>query len=208
VTILHTECGTNPVHDFVHCEGVFYTWRSGQVSKASAENEQFEEAYQNIGWWKGPRSPEQVRVENEKFWAETGPKGARWLVNRLRQEHNIEVLHAAASLLASLGTIVLGPILDALDGTAVGDDGLALLGALSKLGPSDGRTCQTRLLNTVGRYLRHPLPELREAAAAATAILPYKRAIRLLQDVLRTETSAVVREAIQGAIAERQEEQD
>jgi hypothetical protein len=167
-----------------------------------------EEAYQQIGWWKGPKPPSELRRENQKFWATAGEKGIHWLVARLRPERNIEVLHGAASLLASLGPVVVLPILDELDGTRPGDNGLALLGALGKLSPNVGRAHLTRLSNTLCRYLRHPLLELREAAATASAILPALVAVDMLKGALRAETRAVVRETLEDAIAERLEEQD
>ena len=50
--------------------------------------------------------------------------------------------------------------------------------------------------------------DVSDAAAVATAILPAERAVRLLEDALRTETNPVVRETLKDAIADRQEEQD
>jgi hypothetical protein len=172
------------------------------------EDPRLEEAYQQIGWWKGPAPPQDVRRESRRFWHEAGEKGVRWLVARLRKERNIEVLHEAASLLGSLGPVIVAPILDELDGTPVGDNGLALLGALGRLGPTVGRANLTRLSNTLRWYLSHRLPELREAAGAATAILPVDRAVRLLQQALRWETGPVVRETLEEAITDRQGEQD
>ena len=183
-------------------------WAPGEGEEPQAEGVDLEKAYQRIGWWKGPQSPRDLRRESHAFWAQLGKKRIRWLVSRLRRERNIEVLQGAAFLLASLGPAIVAPILDELDGTPVKDNGLALLGALGKLSPKVGRANQTRLRNTLYRYLRHPLLELREAAAAATAILPAQRAVHLLQEALRVETDQVVRETLKDAIADRQGEQD
>ena len=182
--------------------------QSGQIEDPPAKDAHLEKAYQQIGWWKGPQPPRELRRESQKFWTSVGESGIRWLVARLRQERNIEVLHGAASLLASLGPAIVPPILDELDGTRARDNGLALLGALGKLSPDVGRLYQTRLFNTLRGYLENPLLELREAAAAATAILPAEQAVRLLEDALRAETNPVVRETLQDAIADRQQEQD
>jgi hypothetical protein len=173
-----------------------------------AKDEGLEAAYHQIGWWKGPEGSRERRRENQTFWAGVGEKGIRWLVARLRQERNIEVLNAAASLLASLGAVVVTPILDELSMRDLGDNGIALLGALGKISPTIGRSNFTRLFNTLRRYLNHPLLELREAAALATAILPADRAVQLLQDAFRAETNSVARETLREEIAERQQEQD
>lgn len=181
---------------------------AGGSGDPTAEELDLEHAYQQIGWWKGPQLPQELRRESQAFWAAAGEKTIRWLVARLRRERNIEVLHGAASLLASPGQIIVTPILDELDGRLARDNGLALLGALSKLPPAVGRFYQTRLSNTLHRYLRHPSPELREAAAVATSILSLDRAVRMLQDALRAEAVQVVRGTLEDAIADRQEEQE
>lgn len=183
-------------------------WLTGQFGDRSAGEDEREKAYRQIGWWKGPQPPRELRRERQSFWAAAGEGGVRWLIKRLRQEHNIEVLHGAASLLASLGPVIVPPILDELAGPHVGDNGLALLGALEKLPRDVGQAHETRLVDALQSYLGHPSLELREAAAGATAILPAERAIRMLQDALRLETNPVVRETLEDAIADRQEEQD
>lgn len=180
----------------------------GQIADdPSSEDVALEAAYQRIGWWKGPQAAREIRVEGQTFWADE--TRIRWLVARLRKERNIEILHGAASLLASLGGAIVPPILDELDGQSVGDNGLALLGALGKLPPAIGRCYQTRLWNSLRRYLKdNRSPELREAAALATALLPVDRATRLLQDSIQAETNPVVRETLEDALADRQDEKE
>jgi hypothetical protein len=194
----------------VLCEGSHYVVASNPLpcGDPEVEDPDFETAYQQIGWWKGPQPPRDVRRQSHEFWAKAGEGGVRWLVKRLRRERNIEVLHGAASLLASLEIPVIDPILDELETPSVGDNGLALLGALGKLRPNPDAIVQVRLANTLRKYLRHSLLELREAAAAATAILPAERAVGLLREALQREANPVVRETLQDAIADRQEEKD
>lgn len=77
---------------------------------------------------------------------------------------------------------------------------------LGKLKPARD---QTRLSNAIQRYAtNHPMPEIREAAAIATASLTKDRATRILQKAQSKETDSVVRESIGDTIAERQSEQD
>jgi hypothetical protein len=164
-----------------------------------------EEAYGLIGWWKGPDPLHEARVKGQVFWKQGGEKRIRWLTRRLRSERNIETLQGAASLLADCGPLVIGPILDELSLASVGDNGLALLGALSYLKPADGLPYKHRLHTTIQRYLKHDLLELREAAVKATAILPAASARDCLREALSREHHPVVRETLEDALADRQD---
>jgi hypothetical protein len=201
-----TSGGTFSVQELIGSQANFLFF--GQGEDPPTKDTPFEDAFQRIGWWKGSHPIRELQREDKKFWENAGEKGIRWLVRRLRGERNIEVLHGAASLLASIGPAIVLPILDELDRTGAGDNGLALLGALGKLPADSARAHQTRLSNTLRRYLGHHLLDLREAAAAATAILPRDHAIRMLKDALRKEPNPVGRATLEDAIADRQEEQD
>lgn len=152
--------------------------------------------YQALGDWKGPRGERRAAKE---FWLSGGADGACWLVRRLRDETDVETLHAAASLLADLGAISVGPILEDLTESRNPDQSLALLKALAWLGQFDSHPI---IEGTQGELiLAHRLQEddadLREAAACAMRLLRPEQATRWLLPRLRDESDEYVRRVIQ-----------
>jgi hypothetical protein len=114
----------------------------------------------------------------------------------------VETLHAAGSLLADLGEIGVGPIIEELGDSLVVDQGLALLKALAWLGESPDHPtlegAQAELI--LAHCLQDDDSDLREAAAGAMRLLPPERAIRWLNPRLRVETNEDVKRAIQDVL--------
>jgi hypothetical protein len=158
--------------------------------------EEAESQYQALGDWKGPKAD---RLAARRYWLSQGLDGAYWLVKRLRDETDVETLHAAASLLADLGEVGVGPIIEELGESEVADQCLALLKALAWLGESDAHPilvgAQAELI--LAHRLQENDPDLREAAAAAMRLLRPERAVRWLVPRLRDESDERVRRVIQ-----------
>jgi hypothetical protein len=91
---------------------------------SASEAERF---YRSLGAWKGPLAAREVQDGAFNFWRSSGEEGIQRLVRRLKDEHQLDSLHGAASLLADLGEMTLGPIFDELSGGASGDHALCLL---------------------------------------------------------------------------------
>jgi hypothetical protein len=155
--------------------------------------------YQPLGAWKGPLSSREVKKQAVDFWRSSGEAGVRWLVHRLREEHHVETLHEAASLLADLGEIILGPIFEELSRGATGDQTLCLLWALDSLSESDAtlrlESAQAELV--LADHLQNDEPDVREGAAEAMRLLKSERAVRWLEHRLRDETTADVRRTLE-----------
>ena len=65
--------------------------------------------------------------------------GIDWLVSRLRDEVQVEAIHAASSLLARLGEAAIGPAIEELANDPTPDQALALLNALGSHSAAESR---------------------------------------------------------------------
>jgi hypothetical protein len=164
----------------------------------------FEEEYQKIGWWKGPHATSTARQGVREFWASQGPRGARWLVRRLRDEWHLDLLSGVANLLADLGEVSLRPILDELALDTSRDQAEALLKALGWMGTAGATAgvCAGQLAPILAAFLTHDDPDLREAACRATSLLAPERARALLESRCAVEPSIEVRQAIEERMAQ------
>jgi hypothetical protein len=165
--------------------------------------EEAEHFYRPLGAWKGPLASREVQKEAFDFWRSSGEEGVRWLVARLRDEHYIETIHAAASLLGDLGEIVLDPLFEELSRGAAGDQVICLLWALDSLSESEP-TLQledARAELALADLLQSDDPDLREAAAGAMRVLKTERAVRWLEHRMRDEANPEVRKAIEAELA-------
>jgi hypothetical protein len=158
-----------------------------------------ERYYQYLGAWRGLWATRGAQQEAFAFWRSSGEEGVRWLVQRLRDEHHVDALHGAASLLSDLGAIILGPIFEELAGEPSGDQALALLRAIGWLSDSETtpRLEAVRAELILVDLLQNDAPDIREAAARAVRLLPHERVSRRLSQCLRNETDADVRATIE-----------
>ena len=172
------------------------------VETLSPDN--FEEQYQKIGWWKGPQAASSVRQGVQDFWASRGPRGARWLVRRLRNESHLDLLSGVANLLADLGEVSLRPMLEELEFEPSRDQAEALLKALGWLGTArlHAGPFAGQLAPILAAFLTHDDPDLREAACRATSLLAPQRALALLEPRLPRELNTEVRQTIGETIAQ------
>jgi hypothetical protein len=159
-------------------------------------SDEAEGQYQALGRSKGPLAAEDVQRDARQYWNGSGAVGARWLIARLRSETHEERLHWAASTLAGLGDVSLGPILETLRGDAPPDQALALLRALGWMGGRQTRADPLAELVLV-KHLLHEDPDVREAASKALRVLPRERARTWLTRRLRDETDGEVRRTIE-----------
>jgi hypothetical protein len=155
--------------------------------------------YQPLGRWKGPLAAKEVQHAAKDFWLGAGAAGARWLVGRLHDEVVLDALHAVGSLLADLGDVAIGPIVEGLLGDPSPDQALTLLKALGWQGETDRRPrlegAEAELI--LAERLQDEDPDMREAAACAMRLLRPPRAIRWLEHRLRNEPDAEVRRTIE-----------
>jgi hypothetical protein len=176
---------------------------SPSLASPSSE-EDFEDAYQKIGWWKGPNATPETRARVRDFWRLQGNRGLSWLVGRLRREWHIDLLDGVADLLAQAGDAGIPPILDELERQPRRDQAEALLKALGWMGeegipvpPSSVKRLETAL----SMFLHQDDAGLREWAARAVRLLPGERAIALIGGQLDGETDPDVLQAIEETVA-------
>ena len=167
---------------------------------AEANAERF---YQYLGAWKGPLATPESQQEALAFWRSSGEEGVRWLVERLRNEHHVDAMHGAASLLSDLGAVIVDPIFQELGKAPSGDQAQVLLWALVSLAESEPsiRSEGARPELVLAEFLQHNEPDLRESAAGAMRLLRHERALRWLSQRLRDETNAEVRQTIEDELA-------
>jgi HEAT repeats len=170
---------------------------------APFSQEEAERHYQALGRWKGPLAAKDVQAAAQAFWRGSGVEGARWLVRRLRDEFHVETLHWAGSTLARMGTVAIGPILEALQGDAPPDQAVAVLHALGWIGEHETTDHPLAELVLV-KYLLHEDPDVRETACIALRLLPPERARTWLTRRLRDETDGEVRRTIEEELAAAQ----
>jgi hypothetical protein len=166
-------------------------------------SEEAEAHYQALGRFKGPLAAKDVQRAARGFWRGSGVAGARWLVRRLRDEFQVEVMHAAASALASIGEASLDPIFEVLSESPPVDQAQVLLWALVSLAESEpsvhSEGAQPEIV--LVEFLQHDEPDLRESAARAMRLLRQDRALRWLSHRLRDESDAEVRRTIEDELA-------
>jgi hypothetical protein len=180
------------------------TAASPSLASPSSE-EDFEDAYQKIGWWKGPNATPEARARVRDFWRLQGNRGLSWLVGRLRREWHIDLLDGVADLLAQAGGAGIPPILDELEHQPLRrDQAEALLKALGWMGeegipvpPSSVKRLETAL----SMFLHQDDAGLREWAARAVRLLPREQALALIGGPLDGETDPDVLQAIEETVA-------
>jgi predicted HTH domain antitoxin len=180
--------------------GAETTGDTGAHADLGFSTEAAEMHYRALGNWKGPRSERRAAQE---FWRGAGTVGARWLVGRLRDEVIVETLHAAASVLADLGELGIGPIVEGLLANPAHDQAIALLNALGWLADS-GRAARlegAQVELVLADRLQHDDPDMREAAACAMRLIRPEHAVRWLEHRLRDEADAEVRGTIEEELA-------
>jgi HEAT repeat protein len=162
--------------------------------------EEAEGHYRALQSWKNPES---LRRAARDFWDAGGVEAIRWLIDRLRDEVQVEAIHAASSLLARLGEVTLSAAVEGLANDPTPDQARALLNALGWLGAAESSpTLEGALAELVfADFLQHDDPDLREAAAEAIRLLPPERAVHWLTHRLRDETDPAVRQAIARALS-------
>lgn len=145
-------------------------------SSAMRQREQeFDERYAVLGCWRGPYGSREAREDNLRFWADTGTKGAEWLVRRLAEETNVDALSGATEALARIGSAAVPAIIDVLESdiymTRIPDRTEALLRALGRISSSyiiEPR----RILRILEQFSELPDEDLREMAYWAGNCLP------------------------------------
>jgi HEAT repeat protein len=152
--------------------------------------------HQRLGRWKGREASPEAQSESARFWRESGLAGIRRLVARLRDERHDDRLRGTASMLADLGPASLDPILEAFQDEPTADQALALLWALGWIGDRH-QTGDAGAELVLVRYLFDDNPELREAAARATRLIPPQRGKPWLTRRLRVESDREVRLTIE-----------
>ncbi|MGP0065006.1 MAG: hypothetical protein ACLQGP_15590 [Isosphaeraceae bacterium] len=183
-------------------EGAIVTVSPSLASPSSEED--FEDAYQKIGWWKGPNATPETRARVREFWRLQGDRGLGWLVGRLRREWHIDLLDGVASILAQAGGAAIVPILDELEHQPRRDQAEALLKALGWMGEggiSVPPTSAKRLEAALLMFLHQDEAGLREWATRAVRVLPREQASAVIGSQLDGESDPDVRQAIEEMVA-------
>jgi hypothetical protein len=160
--------------------------------------------YRPLGRSKGDLAAGAVQDAAREFWQSAGERGARWLVRRLRRESQVEALHAAAARLSNLGPAAVAPIAEELGNDPTPDQAWALLQALGWMGESSSSPrLEDALLGLILRkFLAHPHPDVREAAARAMRLLPPEQATHWLRQREREENDPDVVQTIEEELTE------
>jgi predicted HTH domain antitoxin len=189
----------NVIHEEVLLDDVEQAVRSDR-DLSSERADDAERHYKAMRSWK---QPEAGRREARVFWISSEEEGARWLARRLRDESQVEALHAAVSTLTAMGEVAIGPAVEALSDDPSPDQALTLLKALGWIGESGTHPtlggAQAELV--LADFLQHDDPDIRESAAYAMRLLRPERAERWLNHRLRDEKSPEVVEAIEGELS-------
>jgi hypothetical protein len=169
------------------------------------EQEQCENYYGQLGWWKGPFAAAEVRNSTREFWLKKGAAGAEWLINRIGNETQSDAMDAVANLLADFGIKAIDPIVRKLQNKPTSDQSEVLLKALGWIeGTEDAVPVDPDLREkTLAEYFLVQDPDVRAAAYAATRILPRERAISLLRGRTGIENDAFAVGALEEALEAR-----
>ncbi len=157
--------------------------------------EEADAQYRVLGAWKGPAARSEVQQAAKAFWRGAGSAGARWLVDRLRNESHVDALHGASSMLADIRESSLIPILEGLRRDPSVDQAIALLRALGWIGEAQ-QTDDPRAEAAIVDFLFHEEPDVREAADAALCVVPPDRAAHWRARRLRVEQNQEVSRSI------------
>jgi hypothetical protein len=172
---------------------------------ASAVQNQMEEFYRKIGWWKGPNSTPSIRGNVRNFWVNSGRKGASWLIERISRESHIDLLDGVANILADIGQASVEPIIGILgSGRPSRNQAEVLLKALGWIeAPLHAVSIpRVNLESVLERYLDHSDPDIREAALASTHILPNESRSAILRRRRDIEPNSDVLDAIVDILGE------
>jgi predicted HTH domain antitoxin len=201
------------IHEDALLEDVERAVREHERSEAIGQDESggeftTEEAelhYRALGRWKGRLAAPDVQAAARRFWRATGGRGADWLARRLRIETHVDSLHGAASQLADLGPVALGPIVEELRDNPAADQARALLQALGWMAESaSAPTVEDAPFELIlAQFLQHRDPDTREAAARAMQLLPPERAVHWLTLRRRDEPDADVMQTIEDELEHR-----
>lgn len=170
-----------------------------------ARDQELENAYGKVGSWDSLRSSRAGREAEIVFWATKGQKGIDWLIERLRSETGNESLDSAARVLSKLGAQSLPSILRTLNFQPSPEQAYSLLYAIARMKAIDERA-QADIELLLRRYVSHPDPEVREAAIAATAVLPPSSALDVFRTALTYETDPDIIAEINEEISARNSE--
>jgi len=157
------------------------------ASTATDERDRFEAEYGALGWIKGPHALRADKTRQRQFWASAGAEGAAWLASRLREESHVDVLRAAAEMLAGLKGAAIAPIVAQLRADPTTEQAEALLTALSWIPAEPCSSGEELLAATLTPYLSHDDADLREAAISATAAVGGNQAVQLLRALQNSE---------------------
>jgi hypothetical protein len=92
------------------------------TTASTGKTPDWEGIFLRLGSVRDPNDREVAR----RALSETGLRGARWLIQRIRQEHDLERLYDVAGVLARMGNDCIIAILDGLEDCAASDQAWVL----------------------------------------------------------------------------------
>jgi hypothetical protein len=150
--------------------------------RISSHTVPFESKYAKLGCFRGASGSPEGKKASREFWIRQGEPGGRWLIARLAQESNLEVLDGAAAVLRRMDAFVVPLIAESLKGDPEPEVAECLLHALRRdnLSTETG-ALYTHVLNIIERYFLHGAEEVRQAAYETAAVLAQEDSRRLLE---------------------------
>ena len=126
--------------------------------------------------YKGSAGAREVQAAVRRFWLGQGASGVHWLLERIQDEHNVDVLAAVAEIAGDVGRTdpaAMAACLDVLDGNPSEEQEDVALTALRWMAPPSAVALRERLRLSIQRYLRHTETEVQEKAVLAARALPH-----------------------------------
>lgn len=154
-------------------------------------------AYAQLGNWKSVPQEDCSQV-----WTRSGVEGARWLVDCLGAETNVEVLSAASRALGQIGPPAVPVIFTRLQSgpeCISSDHATVLLRALRSI----SLNATADLHSCLDRYRRHPDALVREAVYYAAHALPRHDVTAFLEKAVRDEHDKDLHAYLNDLLAER-----
>jgi len=180
-------------------------WDSSSRRSVVYPEKRFRKEYLRLGTVTGDLATAEGRARAGLFWTDWGAYAAEWLILRLRDETNVDVVAGVVDVLTSLGEESVVPILRALEKQPEAEKAASLLEALEWIDLSDNLPLARDVADKIKVYLSDEKYELREVAYYATRALPPAIATELLELSLTWEMSDL-REFVASEIRDRNSE--
>jgi hypothetical protein len=139
-----------------------------------------EHEYRKLGNISGECATSEGRAKVRAFWIKE-VKTIEWLIQRAKDETDVDVLSSISDILADAGYKAIKPILECLEGEPKSELAACLLSAIEWIEIPDRPILIDRLKGVLARYLNHQDYDVREKACWASRALPASQALSICQ---------------------------